>query len=536
MLSDELTPPERVLWDAFPRGETVDLSGGDQDFDSTNAWGPERTIRAEVISALLLGARENEPGHVAAVRLTGARIAGTLNLGHAHVTVPLALTGCQLTEAPHLYWAQLRSVHFMRCRLPGLVASGARIDGHLWLEGSHVYGGVWLDSAHITGILNLTGAHLSHPGGDAPLLADRLVVDNNVYCDQGFTAEGEVRLPGANVGGQLIFRGARLRNPKGQALYASRLAVAANVFCDGGFSAEGEIRLRGARIGGYLSLVGASVSNPARAALNCDDMSIETDIYCSDGFRAEGVVSLAGAHIGGLFNLRGGRLSNPAGVALNLQRAQAEEVLLRPAEPIKGVVDLSYAHFKLLRDDPLSWAPRYQLDGLTYEMIDPPLIAKERLKWVRRDTDGYIPQPYEKLAETYRALGHDGERRTVLLAKQRHRRTTQPVPGRVWGYLQDWTVGYGYRPFLATAWLVALLAFGTVIFQHHPMIQEPGHNTQFNPFLYTLDVLLPIGSLGQEGEFAPHGIYLWISDALVVAGFILGLTVAAGATRVLSRE
>ena len=536
MQIDELSEPERALWDAFPRGEPVDMSGGDQDFDSTNVWGPERTIRAEVISALLLGAQENEPGHVAAVRLTGARITGTLNLGHAHVNVPFALTACQLTDAPHLYWAQLRSVHIMHCRLPGLVASGARIDGHLWLEGSHVYGGVWLDSCRITGILNLTGAHLSHPGGDAPLLADRMVVENNVYCNNGFTVEGEVRLPGAQVGGQLVFRGARLRNPKGQALYASRLAVSANVFCDGGFAAEGEIRLRGARIGGYLSMVGASASNPGRISLNGDDMSVETDIYCSEGFRADGSVSLSGARIGGMLNLRGGHLSNPAGIALSLQRIQVEEVLLRPGDPIDGAVDMSYARIKLLRDDPLSWAPRYQLDGLTYDMIEPPLTAGERLKWLKRDTDGYLPQPYEKLAETYRSLGHDGERRSVLLAKQRHRRTTQSVPHRIWGYAQDWTVGYGYRPFLAGAWLVALLAFGTVMFRHHLIIQEPGHNTEFNPFLYTLDLLLPVGSLGQEGEFAPKGIYLWISDALVAAGFILGLTVAAGATRVLSRD
>src|SRR5256885_4221741 len=327
MQIDELSAPERALWDAFPRGEPVDLSGGDHDFDATNAWPPERTVRAEVISALLLGARENEPGHVAAVRLTGARITGTINLGHAHVTVPLELTSCQLTEAPHLYWARLQSVHFRRCRLPGLAASGARVDGHMWLEGSHVYGGVWLDNCHIVGILNLSGAHLSHPDGDAPLLADRMVVDNNVYCDQGFTVEGEVRLPGVHVGGQLILRGATLRNPQGQALYASRLQVAANVFCDRGFVAEGEIRLRGARIGGYLSLIGASVIRPRRVALNCDETAIETDIYCSDGFRAEGEVSLSGARVGGVVNLRGGRLHNPSGVALSLQRALVEEVL-----------------------------------------------------------------------------------------------------------------------------------------------------------------------------------------------------------------
>ena len=58
-----------------------------------------------MLVALLVGAVENEPGQVAAVRLTGARVTGSLNLGHAEVHVPLALTGCSFDEAPHLYWA-----------------------------------------------------------------------------------------------------------------------------------------------------------------------------------------------------------------------------------------------------------------------------------------------------------------------------------------------------------------------------------------------------------------------------------------------
>lgn len=71
--------------------------------------------------------------------------------------------------------------------------------------------------------------------------------------------------------------------------------------------------------------------------------------------------------------------------------------------------------------------------------------AGERLDWLRRDNDRYLPQPYEQLAETYRKLGHDAERRHVLLAKHRHRRSAPapPTPG-----------------------------FGTIVFQHHPKIQE----------------------------------------------------------------
>ncbi|TQM66703.1 hypothetical protein FHX41_0288 [Actinomadura hallensis] len=536
---EDLTPPERRLWEAFPKGEPVDLSSGDPAYDDlarADHWGHERTVRAEVLVALLVGAVEPQPGQVAAVRLAGARVTGSLNLGHAEVHVPLALTGCSFDEAPHLYWASMNSVHLMRCRLPGLIASGTRVDGHLWLEGSRISGGLWLDGANITGILNMSGVQLINPGGDA-LLADRLAVEANVYCDQGFTASGEVRLPGARVGGQLIFRGARLHNPSGAALYASRLDVAANVFCDGGFTAEGEVRLRGARVGGYLSLVGAKLSAPQSTALNADDLAVETDVYCSDGFSAVGAVSFAGARVMGQLSLRGALLRNEHGTALSVQRLQAEELLLRTAEPIRGIADLSYARINLLRDDAASWPERLQLDGLQYETLDPPLTARERLDWLHRDTDGYAPQPYERLAQTYRALGLDSDGRSVLLAKARDRRATQSLPRKIIGWLQDVLVGYGYRPFRAASWLVGLLAFGTIVFSlEQPAILNEDDHPHFNAFFYTLDLILPIGNLGQEGLFAPKGIYQWIANFIVAAGLILGLTVAAGATRALSRE
>ncbi|MBO2456101.1 hypothetical protein [Actinomadura violacea] len=536
---EDLTPPERLLWEAFPSGESVDLSSGDPALDDPGYaphWGHDRMVRAEVLVALLVGAVEPEPGRVAAVRLSGARITGSLNLGHAEVRVPLALTACSFDEAPHLYWASMNSVHLMGCRLPGLVASGTRVDGHLWLEGSRITGGLWLDGAHITGILNMSGVQLSNPGGDA-LLADRLTVEANVYCDQGFAANGEVRLPGARVGGQLIFRKARLHNPSGAALYASRLDVAANVFCDGGFVAEGEVRLRGARVGGYLSFVGAQLSAPERTALNADDLTVETDVYCSDGFTAHGAVSFSGAHVTGQLSLRGAHLRHEQGTALSLQRVQAEELLLRPADKIAGTTDLSYARINLLRDEAATWPDRLQLDGLQYETLEPPLAARERLAWLRRDSDGYAPQPYERLAATYRALGLDADGRSVLLAKARDRRRTQGIPLKVVGFLQDVLVGYGYRPFRAASWLVGLLAFGTIVFSiHNPGVLDTGHKPHFNAFFYTLDLLLPIGSLGQEAEYAPSGIYMWVANFIVAAGLVLGLTVAAGATRALSRE
>jgi hypothetical protein len=76
----DLTPAEHRMWKAFSRGEVVDFEqADDEDPTQGGAWGPERTVRAEVVRALLLS-DSSDDGEIAALRLTGARISGLLNL------------------------------------------------------------------------------------------------------------------------------------------------------------------------------------------------------------------------------------------------------------------------------------------------------------------------------------------------------------------------------------------------------------------------------------------------------------------------
>jgi hypothetical protein len=51
----QLSPTERQLCEAFPRGDVVDVGTGDPEKDNPqqgNKWGNERQVRAEVIAAL----------------------------------------------------------------------------------------------------------------------------------------------------------------------------------------------------------------------------------------------------------------------------------------------------------------------------------------------------------------------------------------------------------------------------------------------------------------------------------------------------
>jgi hypothetical protein len=105
------------------------------------------------------------------------------------------------------------------------------------------------------------------------------------------------------------------------------------------------------------------------------------------------------------------------------------------------------------------------------------------------------------------------------------------------GYLQDLTVGYGYRPVRAAAWLTVLLVLGTVVFGlYPPRAIDPGRAPQFVAPVYALDLIVPVIDFGQQPEFQPRGASAWLAYTLILAGLILVTTIAAAGARRLRRS
>jgi len=105
-----LSAAERALWDAFRHEGTVDLS--------RKLRVGARTIRAEVLAALLLGAQPAEAGRIAAVRLTGTRITGALDLAHGVIAVPVRLQRCELDGVLDLTGVKARGIDHVDGYLP----------------------------------------------------------------------------------------------------------------------------------------------------------------------------------------------------------------------------------------------------------------------------------------------------------------------------------------------------------------------------------------------------------------------------------
>jgi len=206
---------------------------------------------------------------------------------------------------------------------------------------------------------------------------------------------------------------------------------------------------------------------------------------------------------------------------------------------LQGILDLTAATTSSYHDNKASCPQKLRLDGFVYDAIEGS-SAKERLKWLLQNESSYSPQIYEQLASVYHASGRDEDARLILINKQRRRFAQGHLAGKMWGFLLDCTVGYGYRTWLAAVWLVALLALGTVLFGYiYPGDLAPASKTSppsFQPFLYTLDLLLPVASLHQRDGWVARGAALWWSVFFIIMGWILATAVVLSLTGLLKRD
>jgi hypothetical protein len=414
---------------------------------------------------------------------------------------------------------------------PALFADGLQVGLDMLCDRLTADGGVVL-GGHIGRLLSLAGAALNNRGGFA-LFSDGLRVDGTMFCRNGFTAQGQVRLPGARIGGRLYFDGAKLSNPGGRAFVGQRLTVGQDMYCRnrGGpeheqpFVAEGAADLRGAHIGGHLDCTGAQLRNDSGPALYADSLQVDQDMLMRSGFTAtgggeDGAVRLSGAHIGGNLDCTGAALRNDSGPVLFAGGLQAgQDMYLTGGFTATGggadvTIDLTGARVggTLAFDHParLEHAAdphrRLAVDGLTYAGVPQPIPARAWLDLLRNGSPGYAAQPYQQLAAGYRALGDERQAREILIAQRDDEltRTNTRWSEKLWGKVTKVTLGYGYKPWRALLFLtgvvVASCVLAVVLGAHGALAQTtktatPGRScTVVQQVSVGLDLNLPVGT------------------------------------------
>ncbi|MGW7328075.1 oxidoreductase [Streptomyces sp. NPDC054840] len=519
----DLTASERRMWDAYRTGSVCDLSSRAADRDDPHAehvWGPERSVRARVVARLLLHGPAPVPGRVASLKLRGARISGRLELSGGAVAPYVELQSCRFDSEIQLSEARVGTLRMVNCAIPRLEAARLHTEGDLHLPRCRVARGIRLTDAQIGTDLLISQAVVQRDGKGRAIAADGLSVAQDL---QGELLEtyGEVSLRGAKVGVSMNLRGARLCNPSGRfALNAPQLTVERTLYLT-------SIALDYAAYGGSSTPPYGLGSTPVRGRR-------------AQHFECRGGLRLDDGRFGDAIDFYGARFALTDEQEISLRRIQTPEFRFVGERPEYGRVVVSGAKVVKLVDTSTSWPGPggLSIEGFVYENLAPrghfPL--SRRLEWVAAATPEYSPEPYERLAAVLRTSGEDADAREVLLAKQRRRRDTLPPWPKAWGYLQDWTVVYGYRPGRAALWMAVLWAAGTLLFsQLDPPAIKAEEHPQWSAALYALDLLLPVIDLGQQGQWKLEGGWQWGAAGLVVMGWILATTVAAGASRLLRR-
>ncbi|MFC4030378.1 oxidoreductase [Streptomyces polygonati] len=505
------------MWYAFRAGRTCDLRTrrAAEDHPLTGpVWSASRTVRAQAVAELLLDPPPPMPGRVAALKLAGVRISGRLMLAGGTVTPYVQLDDCRFDEQVLMQECRAGSMRLVRCVIPRLEAARLQVTGDLHLPQCQVLGGIRLTDAQIGTDLLLNQLTVSRDRHSRAVAADGLSVGQDVDAEL-IDVTGEFSLRSARIGGRLSLRGAILRNPYGRyALNAARVSIEHTLYLSAGWNA--------------MDGAPGDTRPPAGAAVR--------DFVCEGGLR------LDDARIGNAVIISRARFQLGEDQQVSLRRLQTPELRFIPGAPPQGPVSLSGARVAKLVDTRDSWpeAGRLDLTGFVYDELAArdnfPLRA--RIAWLHGATPEYSPGPYERLAAALRSGGEDAEAREVLLAKQRRRRESLPAAGRVWGWLQDVTVGYGYRPGRAAVWMALVWALGAVYFTAHgtpPPADSGGYRPHWSPALYALDLLLPVIDLGQDNAWREAGLSQWVASGMTLLGWMLATTAAAGASRLLRR-
>lgn len=496
----KLTEAERRLIDAVRAGEDCELSTTRPEVASD-----ANTIRAGLLALLITGGADGDDLGHHGVNLSGAYVKGQLRLTHQVAVGVTWLLACSFAESIDLRQAKFSLLSLNDCHLPGLSAQGAEVTADLLLR--------------------------------------------------GISATRPVNLKGAQVGGQLDLKAARLDGNGRRALNAQSIVIAESLFITD-CKIKGTIYLAGARIGGQLACMNSTLDGKGVGAFDAQAATVGASLIWRNVTIKSGAVSLAGAHSKDLFDDVG-----------NWPMGEDQLIIV----------------------------------SFTYDRLfgrDTSARAIDRLPWLAAGSTNFgkfSPQPYTQLAKVLREMGHDREARLVL--QERERRLAENLlrdqkaafdaayqhnkgdSGKIWLSMrgaQAWSwltrviTGYGYAPHYALLWALGAVTLWTILYfiayragvmvpssdailtstdwktafdaqQLAPSLVWQGaaraHYEGFVAGLYALDVFLPVMELGQDTKWTASmattgGVFVraltWLLQG---AGYLitgLGLAAATG--------
>ncbi len=523
---------------------------------------------------------------VSSIRGDGVMIDGSLLLRGTIIDGSLQLFGAEIMGSLSCSGGRIEGRRWRSQRLAADLIT-MTIGGNVELRNGFVANGLILfDYFEIGGTFNCSeGTFLSGFDAEAKqtyrwdaairaLKCHRLNLNGSLYL-RDCKSEGEISFSGAQIGGDIDCRDGHFRcagNGDTTALRFTRIVANGNVYLSDGFDARGKVQFNGARVRGNIDCQGGTFSVPED--LESQDFAAPGDAFSEDA------LSLVNAEVMGALMLA------------PIERTK------RPAAILNGSLDLKSAYIRVLVDSEETW-PRpskskgavkhvIHLDGFTYERFGgiAPIDAEARKRWLKCQPTAHMshdfkPQPFEQVIKVLKNMGHPEEARRLAIERQgflvrrrlsnsksRKHGHVSAVPRYLWESTLGLLIGHGYKPLRI---LVIMAAVGVLFGFYYKLAAERGifaprdaqvftqaafdkcrgrpggwttcsevepvfaEYSQFNPWVYSFNVLLPVVDLYQEKNWAPMrkevrfeaGGYAfvvpsWGTNALVLTEVVFG--------------
>jgi hypothetical protein len=227
-----LSAAELQMLRAAPTGEAAWTSPSDDPDAPVNdraqaaGWGPERTIRAELIAWLLADAQAGKLLHPSGLKVRGARITGKLDLSYLTVGVPVMLAVCAIPDGIDLPYAHLQSLELRRSWTGPINGDQAIIAGDVSLNYGH-YDEVSFYRAEIGGDLEASGGDFV---GVQPLAVIDATIKGDALFHEHFTTGGIVDFRLARIGKSLSFHDAIFTGKQDNGLRAERATIGGTLY------------------------------------------------------------------------------------------------------------------------------------------------------------------------------------------------------------------------------------------------------------------------------------------------------------------
>lgn len=560
---------------------------GSDDNDSSPAnnpehgelWDKNRTIHADVIDWLCKNAALYGRSASDGLNVYGAKVEGTVNLSYTDIPLPFWFERCCFNDEIWLKNAKIPGLTLKGCWTKRIVADGLQVASNVGLrEGFHSKGEVLFRDANIgTGFIAVGATFECEPSKVSSarsvnsLGCDRIKVSGGMFL-RGSVFRGEVGLAGASIGSNLECDGGTFENPFSNqdgsryAIRADRITVNGGIFLRHQFSSKGSVRFINAKIG-MLDCTKATIEGDGKNGFNAEAATIFGHAVFDNFVIQQGGVECRGLTADDM-SFRGAKLTT----------ADLRYTTIRRALRIKQIVDVGQSLWDLrnasvgsLDDDEKSWPQpgRLFIDGFTYqglgsvsverpgESSEAPLDFELRQKWIGLDTSRpRRPHAYRQLANAYLRMGDTLQSRKALYSLEEllHLRMIQEssswrsVLHRIWRQLLKWTIGYGYKLWLAGVWLSLLLIAGgllshwsyfahviiptdkdayTFFAQHgYPPVGYP----RFSVTMFSIENTFPAIGFSMSDHWAASGCLRYWFMCQRIAGWFLSIFFVAGVT------